>query len=78
MFSAMLRDVSRSGAALRSDRSLDQGMALTVGRVPATVSRNFEGGLAVAFDRVLEAEEADRLVAGFEVRQGATRNGSGK
>jgi len=66
-FQAMLSDVSRSGAAVSIERALEVGDAVAVGKVPARVARVFTGGFAVAFDQVLDAAEADRLVAGYEV-----------
>ena len=66
-FPANLSDVSRSGAAIASDRLVTVGEAVSVGRVPAHIVRIFDGGFAVAFDLVLEAADADRLVAGYEV-----------
>jgi hypothetical protein len=64
---AKLMDVSRAGAAVYSDHFVDVGEPISVGRVPAHVARIFEGGFAVAFEIVLEAADADRLVAGYEV-----------
>ena len=63
----LLSDVSRSGAAIACSRSVEIGELVQVGRVPAHVARIVEGGFAVAFDQVLEAADADRLVAGYEV-----------
>jgi len=64
---AMLSDISRSGAAVLADRTATPGDAIAVGRVPAHVVRVFEGGFAVAFDEALDAADADRLIAGYEV-----------
>lgn len=64
---AQLSDISRSGAAVASTRDVVVGEAVSVGRVPAHIVRIFDGGFAVAFDIVLEAADADRLVAGYEV-----------
>ena len=44
-----------------------RGVPPLCGRVPAHVVRVFDGGFAVAFEIVLEAADADRLVAGYEV-----------
>lgn len=63
----LLSDVSRSGAAVATDRAVEIGESVLVGRVPAHVVRTVAGGFAVAFDQVLEAADADRLVAGYEV-----------
>lgn len=63
----LLSDVSRSGAAIASDRQVSIGDVIQIGRVPAHVVRIVEGGFAVAFDQVLDAADADRLVAGYEV-----------
>lgn len=63
----LLSDVSRSGAAVASTRVVSVGDAVQIGRVPAHVVRAVDGGFAVAFDQVLEAADADRLVAGYEV-----------
>lgn len=64
---ARLANVSRTGAAVSSDHPAAPGEVVSVGRVPAHVVRVFDGGFAVAFDLVLEAADADRLVAGYEV-----------
>ena len=40
-----------------------QGLGIVRGRI----SRVLDGGFAVAFEIVLEAADADRLVAGYEV-----------
>ena len=64
---ARLENVSRTGAAVSSDHPAAPGEAVSVGRVPAHVVRVFDGGFAVAFEIVLEAADADRLVAGYEV-----------
>ncbi len=66
-FEVMLKDVSRSGAAVMVDRVVALDEPIAVGTVPARVARLFGGGFAVAFDMVLEAADADRLVAGYEV-----------
>lgn len=63
----LLSDVSRSGAAIASTRMVSIGDVVQIGRVPAQVVRIVDGGFAVAFDQVLEAVDADRLVAGYEV-----------
>jgi hypothetical protein len=64
---ARLADVSRSGAAVHCVQTASVGEAVSVGRVPAHVVRPFDGGFAVSFDFVLEAADADRLVAGYEI-----------
>jgi hypothetical protein len=63
----LLTDVSRSGAAVACNRPVEVGDELQIGRVPAQVVRIVEGGFAVAFRQVLDAADADRLVAGYEV-----------
>jgi hypothetical protein len=63
---ALITDLSRSGAALSADLVPDPGTVLMVGQVPAKVVRALEVGFAVAFERVLEAIEADTMVSGFE------------
>lgn len=63
---ALITDLSRSGAALSADIVLPPGTPLLVGQVPANVVRPLEVGFAVAFERVLEAIEADTMVSGFE------------
>lgn len=68
MVAVMLRDVSRSGAAVLSAYSVVPGTPVMVGRVSGRVSRAFDGGFAVEFDQVLEAAEADRLVSGYQVK----------
>lgn len=64
---ARLADVSRSGAAVHCAQTAATGDAVSVGRVPAHVVRPFDGGFAVAFDIILDAADADRLVAGYEI-----------
>lgn len=64
---AQLSDVSRSGAAVKADCVVAPGDAVSVGRVPAHVVRLQDSGFAVAFDLLLDAADADRLVAGYEV-----------
>jgi len=64
----VLKDVSRSGAAVLSEHTAMPGAPVMVGRVLGRVSRTFTGGFAVEFERVLEAAEADRLVSGYQVK----------
>ena len=68
VIAVLLKDISRSGAAVVSEHTALPGTLVMVGRVPGHVTRTFTGGFAVAFDRVLEAVEADRLVAGYQVK----------
>lgn len=68
MVAVILKDVSRSGAAVVSDYRAPMGTPVMVGRVPGRVSRTFAAGFAVEFDRVMEAAEADRLVSGYQVK----------
>ena len=72
VISAMLIDVSRSGAGLVTDRPVVLGFPVIVGRAPATVTRIFEGGFGVAFEEVLGPEQADDLVSGYEVKHVVT------
>jgi hypothetical protein len=64
---ALLSDVSRSGAAVELEGMVAVGDAVVVGKVPSQVVRLFDGGFSVAFDVLLDAADADRLVAGYEV-----------
>ena len=68
MVAAVLKDVSRSGAAVLSDHTAMPGASVMVGRVLGRVTRTFAGGFAVEFERVLEAAEADRLVSGYQLK----------
>ena len=68
MVAVVLKDVSRSGAAVLSDHTAMPGTPVMVGRVLGRVSRTFTGGFAVEFERVLEAAEADRLISGYQVK----------
>jgi hypothetical protein len=52
-------DVSRSGAALAVDATPPIGAPVTVGSRPAQVVRQFSGGLAVEFNRLIPAEMFD-------------------
>lgn len=65
--SAQLSDVSRSGAAVHGACPVEIGDAVSIGRVPAHVVRVSDTGFAVAFDLVLDAADADRMVAGYEI-----------
>lgn len=66
MLRALITDLSRSGAALSADVLPEPGAEIVVGQVPARVVRLLDVGFAVAFERVLEAVEADTMVSGFE------------
>src|SRR5690606_6770314 len=68
MVAVVLRDISRSGAAVMSTYTAMPGTPVMVGRVASHVTRTFTGGFAVEFDRVLEAAEADRLVSGYQIK----------
>lgn len=68
MVAVTLKDVSRSGAAVMSGYAAPVGTPVMVGRVSGRVTRAFAGGFAVEFDRVLEAEESDRLVSGYQIK----------
>ncbi|HET8726112.1 MAG TPA: PilZ domain-containing protein [Alphaproteobacteria bacterium] len=61
----LVSNVSRSGAAISADCTVEPGDEVIVGLVPARVVRRLEVGFAVAFDEVLEAAVVDRLVTGF-------------
>ena len=56
---ARIIDVSRSGAALAIDVTPPIGTPVTVGSRPAQVVRQFSGGLAVEFNRLIPAEMFD-------------------
>ncbi len=56
---AQIIDVSRSGAALAIDVTPPIGTPVTVGSRPAQVVRQFSGGLAVEFNRLIPAEMFD-------------------
>ena len=56
---ARIIDVSRSGAALAIDVTPPIGTPVTVGSRPAQVVRQFNGGLAVEFNRLIPAEMFD-------------------
>jgi len=68
MIAVELKDVSRSGAAVMSDFSTTVGSPVMVGQVLGRVSRVFDGGFAVEFDRILEGADADRLVSGYQIK----------
>ncbi len=56
---ARIIDVSRSGVALAVDVTPPIGTPVTVGSRPAQVVRQFSGGLAVEFNRLIPAEMFD-------------------
>jgi hypothetical protein len=56
---ARIIDVSRSGAAVAIDVTPPIGTPVTVGSRPAQVVRQFNGGLAVEFNRLIPAEMFD-------------------
>ncbi|MFM9975833.1 MAG: PilZ domain-containing protein [Beijerinckiaceae bacterium] len=56
---ARLIDASTSGAGISTDVSLDIGLRIIVGKLPATIVRKFEGGIAVEFGRTLTEAEID-------------------
>lgn len=68
MVAVVLKDVSRSGAAVMCGHRAEVGTPVMIGRVSGRVTRVFDGGLAVEFDRVMEAVEADRLVGGYQIK----------
>ena len=59
---ARLIDVSRSGAALTVDANPSIGTPVTVGSRPAQVVRQFSGGVAVEFNRLIPAEMFDEEI----------------
>jgi hypothetical protein len=72
---ARIIDVSRSGVALAVDVTPPIGTPVTVGSRPAQVVRQFSGGLAVEFDRLIPAEMFDDD-SGFD-RRGVRKSESG-
>jgi hypothetical protein len=72
---ARIIDVSRSGVALAVDVTPPIGTPVTVGSRPAQVARQFSGGLAVEFDRLIPAEMFDDD-SGFD-RRGVRKSESG-
>lgn len=68
MVAVLLRDVSRSGAAVISEHPALPGTPVMIGQVLGRVSRTFSGGFAVEFERVIEGADADRLVSGYQVK----------
>ena len=68
MVAVMLKDVSRSGAAVLSAHVVAPGTPVMVGRVLGRVSRSFSGGFAVEFENVLEGADADQLVSGYQIK----------
>ena len=56
---ARLIDVSQSGAAVTVDADPSIGTPVTLGTRPAQVVRQFAGGLAVEFNRLIPAEMLD-------------------
>jgi hypothetical protein len=61
----LVRNISRSGAAISADCMLQPGDRVVVGRVPARVVRHLDVGFAVKFEQVLGAAEVDALATGF-------------
>ncbi len=59
---ARLIDVSRSGAALTVEANPPIGTPVSVGSRPAQVVRQFNGGLAVEFNRLIPAEMLDEEI----------------
>ena len=60
---ARLIDASTSGAGISTDLNLDMGLRIVVGKLPATIVRKFEGGIAVEFGRTLTEAEIDSDVS---------------
>ena len=60
-FVAGLIDVSTGGAALEVDVAPPIGAPVTVGEQRSHVSRHFEGGIAVTFDREAPVETVDEI-----------------
>ncbi len=59
---ARIIDVSRSGAALTVDANPPIGTPVTAGSRPAQVGRQFNGGVAVEFNRLIPAEMFDEEI----------------
>ncbi len=59
---ARIIDVSRSGAALTVDANPPIGTPVTAGSRPAQVVRQFNGGVAVEFNRLIPAEMFDEEI----------------
>lgn len=55
-------DVSRSGAALSTDAAVMLNTPVMIGRTEAKVVRQFEGGIALEFLRVIPEEDFNELV----------------
>jgi uncharacterized protein YlzI (FlbEa/FlbD family) len=60
---ARLVDASTSGAGISTELDLAMGTRIVVGKLPATIVRKFEGGIAVEFGRVLTQTEIDSDVS---------------
>jgi PilZ domain len=60
---ARLVDASTSGAGITTELDLAMGLRIIVGKLPATIVRKFEGGIAVEFGRVLTQAEIDSDVS---------------
>jgi hypothetical protein len=60
---ARLIDASTSGAGISTDLNLDMGLRIIVGKLPATIVRKFDGGIAVEFGRTLTEAEIDNDVS---------------
>jgi hypothetical protein len=60
---ARLIDASTSGAGISTELDLAMGLRIVVGKLPATVVRKFDGGVAVEFGRVLTQAQIDSDVS---------------
>jgi hypothetical protein len=60
---ARLIDASTSGAGISTDLNLDMGLRIIVGKLPATIVRKFDGGIAVEFGRTLTEAEIESDVS---------------
>lgn len=54
---ATLFDLSAAGVGIHTDLALETGTRVTVGGLPGTVMRRFEGGLGIQFDTVHGLED---------------------
>lgn len=60
---ARLIDVSTSGAGVSTDLDFELGLRLIVGKMPATIVRKFEGGIALEFSRMVSSADVDTEIS---------------